>query len=347
MSKILVAEDNPNARQLVHDILESLGYESILAVDGPSAVAAAQSQIPDLIILDVNMPGMSGFEVCKIIKSDAKLAHIPVLMLTAQSDVESRVTGLGLGADDYIGKPFSPRELAARVEARIRAKSENDNLRRTQEIIRQTFERYVSPNVVEKLLESPSDVQLGGKLQEITVLFSDLEGFTSVSEKTDPQKLLGILNLYHELVVGIIQSEGGTVDKFIGDGVMSLYNTPLLQPDHALRAIRTAINIRRELVKFSEQFEPIYRMKINFGVHTGTAVVGNVGTTKIMNFTAVGDTVNLASRLQALSNNEKILMSQATYDQLNSQVRVNPLGARSVKGRIEPVMVYEALELVS
>ncbi|MCA0453590.1 MAG: response regulator [Chloroflexi bacterium] len=347
MSKILVAEDNPNARQLVHDILESLGYESVLAVDGPSAVAAAQSQVPDLIILDVNMPGMSGFEVCRIIKSDVKLAHIPVLMLTAQSDVESRVTGLGLGADDYIGKPFSPRELAARVEARIRAKSENDNLRRTQEIIRQTFERYVSPNVVEKLLESPSDVQLGGKLQEITVLFSDLEGFTSVSEKTDPQKLLGILNLYHELVVGIIQSEGGTVDKFIGDGVMSLYNTPLAQPDHALRAIRTALNIRRELVNFSQQFEPIYRMKINFGINTGTAVVGNVGTNRIMNFTAVGDTVNLASRLQALSNNEKILLSQATYDQLNGQVHVNPLGARSVKGRIEPVMVYEALELVS
>ncbi len=347
MSKILVAEDNPNARQLVHDILESIGYESILAVDGPSAIAAAQSQIPDLIILDVNMPGMSGFEVCKIIKSDAKLSHIPVLMLTAQSDVESRVIGLGLGAEDYIGKPFSPRELAARVEARIRAKSENDNLRRTQEIIRQTFERYVSPNVVEKLLESPADVQLGGKLQEITVLFSDLEGFTSVSEKTDPEKLLGILNLYHELVVGIIQSEGGTVDKFIGDGVMSLYNTPLLQPDHALRAIRTALNIRRELVKFSEQFEPIYRMKINFGIHTGTAVVGNVGTPQIMNFTAVGDTVNLASRLQALSNNEKILLSQATYDQLNGQVQVNPLGARNVKGRVEPVMVYEAIELVS
>lgn len=347
MSKILVAEDNPNARQLVHDILESLGYESVLAVDGPSAVAAAQSQIPDLIILDVNMPGMSGFEVCRIIKSDVKLAHIPVLMLTAQSDVESRVTGLGLGADDYIGKPFSPRELAARVEARIRAKSENDNLRRTQEMIRQTFERYVSPNVVEKLLESPADVQLGGKLQEITVLFSDLEGFTSVSEKTDPEKLLGILNLYHELVVGIIQREGGTVDKFIGDGVMSLYNTPLTQPDHALRAIRTALSIRRELVNFSQQFEPIYRMKINFGVHTGTAVVGNVGTNRIMNFTAVGDTVNLASRLQALSNNEKILLSQATYDQLNGQVQVNPLGARSVKGRVEPVMVYEALELVS
>ncbi len=347
MSRILVAEDNPNARQLVHDILESMGYESILAFDGPSAVAAARSQIPDLIILDVNMPGMSGFEVCKIIKSDAKLSHIPVLMLTAQSDVESRVEGLGLGADDYIGKPFSPRELAARVEARIRAKSENDHLRRTQEIIRQTFERYVSPNVVEKLLESPSEVHLGGKLQEVTVLFSDLEGFTSVSEKTEPEKLLGILNLYHELVVRVIQNEGGTVDKFIGDGVMALYNTPLPQEDHALRAIRTAINIRQEVLKFSEQFEPLYRMKINFGIHTGMAVVGNVGTTQIMNFTAVGDTVNLASRLQALSNNEQILFSQATQNQLQDRVQSNLIGTRNVKGRSEPVMVYEAIKLVS
>ncbi len=347
MSRILVAEDNPNARQLVHDILESIGYESILAVDGPSALAAAQTQVPDLIILDVNMPGMSGFEVCKAIKDDPKLNHIPILMLTAQTDVESRVAGLGLGAEDYIAKPYSPRELAARVSARIRAKSETDTLRRTQEIIRQTFERFVSPSVVEKLLQNPSDIKLGGKLQEITVMFSDLEGFTSVSEKTEPEKLLGILNRYHELVVSIIQREGGTVDKFIGDGVMALYNTPLEQADHALRAVRTALSIRDELAQFSQQFEQPYRMKINFGIHTGMAVVGNVGTPQCMNFTAVGDTVNLASRLQALSNNEQILLSQATYDQLRNLLRSNVIGTRSVKGRSEPVMIYEALALVS
>jgi adenylate cyclase len=347
MSRILVAEDNPNARQLVHDILESLGYDSILAIDGPSALAAAQSQVPDLIILDVNMPGMSGFEVCEIIKADPKLSHIPILMLTAQTDVESRVAGLGLGAEDYIAKPYSPRELAARVSARIRAKGESDSLRRTQEMVRQTFERFVSPSVVEKLLQNPSDIKLGGQLQEVTVLFSDLEGFTSVSEKTEPEKLLGILNLYHELVVSIIQREGGTVDKFIGDGVMALYNTPLAQDDHALRAVRTALNIRDELLKFSQQFDLPYRMKINFGIHTGMAVVGNVGTSQCMNFTAVGDTVNLASRLQALSNNAQILLSQATYDQLRNQLQSNVLGQRNVKGRSEPVMIYEALALSS
>ncbi len=347
MARILVAEDNPNARQLVHDILESIGYESILAIDGPSAVAAAQSQVPDLIILDVNMPGMSGFEVCKIIKADPKLAHIPVLMLTAQTDLESRVAGLGLGAEDYIAKPYSPRELAARVEARIRAKSETDVLRRTQEIIRQTFERFVAPSVVEKLLQDPSDIKLGGRLQEVTVLFSDLEGFTSVSEKTEPEQLLAILNRYHELVVSVIQREGGTIDKFIGDGVMALFNTPLAQEDHALRAVRAALNIRYEVAKFSEQFDELYRMKINFGIHTGMAVVGNVGTPQIMNFTAVGDTVNLASRLQALSNNQQILLSQATHDQLHNLIQSNLIGSKIVKGRSEPVMIYEALALVS
>jgi adenylate cyclase len=342
--KVLVAEDNPNSRQLVRDILESIGYEPVLAVDGPSALAKAQSSLPDLIILDVNMPGMSGFEVCAIIKADEKLAHIPVMMLTAQTDVESRVTGLGLGADDYLAKPFSPRELAARIDARLRTKQQTDDLRKTKEMVRQTFERFVSPSVVEKLLQDPSHVKLGGQLQEVTVLFSDLEGFTSISEHTEPEKLLGILNQYHALVVSIILEHGGTVDKFIGDAVMALYNTPLNQVDHALRAVRTALHIQRELPLFYERFEPQYRMKVNFGIHTGSAVVGNVGTQQIMEYTAVGDTVNLAARLQDQSRGGQILLSDATYQQLSGQIQTTAIGRQTVKGREEAVMVYEALQ---
>lgn len=341
--KVLVAEDNPNSRQLVKDILESVGYEAILTVDGPSAIAAAQTQEPDLVILDVNMPGMTGFEVCAVLKSDPKLSHIPILMLTAQTDVESRVTGLGMGADDYLAKPFSPRELAARIDARLRRKAETDDLRRTKELIKQTFERYVPSSVVDKLLQDPAQVKLGGQLQEVTVLFSDLEGFTSISERTDPEKLLGILNLYHALVVSLIQQNGGTVDKFIGDAVMALYNTPLGQSDHAMRAVQTALAIREGLATFSEQFEPEYRMKINFGIHSGTAVVGNIGSQQIMNFTAVGDTVNVAARLQGMSQSGKILISQATYDLLGGQVKTEQIGLRNVKGRTEAVMVYEIL----
>jgi adenylate cyclase len=341
--KVLVADDNPNSRQLVHDILESIGYEPLQAIDGPSALAAAQSQSPDLIILDVNMPGMSGFEVCAALKADAKLAEIPVLMLTAQSDVDSRVTGLGLGAEDYLPKPFNPRELAARIDARLRAKAQTDDLRQTKELVRQTFERFVSPSVVERLLTDPTQIRLGGQLQILTVMFSDLEGFTSMSEHTDPEHLLSILNMYHALVVSIIQANGGTINKFIGDGVMALYNTPLPQNDHALRAATAALQIQHQLESFSEQFEPHYRMKINFGIHSGQAVVGNVGTHHIMDFTAVGDTVNLASRLQDLSKGGQILMSQATYGQLENRIRVREVGLQNVKGRREAVMIYEAV----
>jgi adenylate cyclase len=342
--KVLVAEDNPNSRQLVKDILESLGYQPVLAIDGPTALATAQSQNPDLIILDVNMPGMSGFEVLAILKADEKLSQIPILMLTALADIDNRVTGLGLGADDYLAKPFSPRELAARIDARLRTKAEADNLRQTKEMIRQTFERFVSPSVVEKLLQDPTQVKLGGQLQEVTVMFSDLEEFTGLSEHTPPEKLIGILNLYHALVVSMIQSHAGTVDKFIGDGVMALYNTPLTQTDHALRAVQTALHIRAALPDFYHQFDSEYRMKMNFGIHSGLAVVGNVGTPQLMEFTALGDTVNLASRLQGLSENGQILISQATYEQIQSNINAKAIGSQFVKGRKEPVMVYEVLD---
>jgi len=345
--KVLVADDNPDSRQLTRDIVASMGHEVVTAVDGPRALAMIQEHMPDLIILDVNMPGMSGFDVMTSLKANETTAQIPVLMLTALADVENRVHGLGLGADDYLTKPFNPRELVARVSARLRAKGETDDLRATQELIRATFERFVAPQVVERLLRDPTQVKLGGTLQEVTVLFADLEGFTSVSEFAEPEKLLSVLNSYHTLIVSIIQRYGGTVDKFIGDGVMALYNTPLLQEDHAERAVKTAVYIREALPDFYKQFEPAYQMRVNFGIHSGLAVVGNVGTPQIMDFTAVGDTVNLAARLQDLCSEGQILVSRATYDQVADRIKARPVGYLDVKGRKEPVMAYTVLELAS
>lgn len=344
--KVLIADDNANSRQLLKDIIDSIGHEIVMAVDGPDALDAAFKHLPDLVILDVNMPGKNGFEVCSILKETEATAQIPILMLTALGDIENRVTGLGLGADDYLTKPFSPRELVARVNARLRAKAESDGLRETQELLRQTFERFVAPSVVERLLQDPSQVRLGGQSQEITVMFADLQGFTSMSEYAPPEMLLSVLNAYHALVVTHIQRNNGTVDKFIGDGVMALYNTPVVQPDHALLALRTAIGIRDALPDFQMQFEAPYRLKINFGLHTGMAVVGNVGTQDIMDFTAVGDTVNLAARLQQLSSNGQVLISNALYNRVRDYIRVTAIGSQKIRGRQEPVMIYEVLEMV-
>jgi class 3 adenylate cyclase len=338
---VLVVDDSADSRQLLADIMTGMGLNVLRAANGMETLEYAQTKHPDLIILDVSMPGMSGFEVSARLKSDPATAQIPILMLTALNDIENRIQGLKAGADDYLTKPYNPRELMERVRARLRAKQENDDLRKMQETIRETFARYVSPSVVERLLDDPTQVKLGGTLQAVTVLFADLEGFTSLSEQLDPERLLAILNQYLTMIVDSILRYGGTIDKFLGDGVLALYNTPLTQPDHARRAVQTALAIQRGLATFHSGFAPEHRMRINFGIHTGSAVVGNVGAPQLMDFTAVGDTVNLAARLQKLAQGGQILISQATYMALDGAQAAHPMGAMKVKGRIEEVMTYE------
>lgn len=343
--KILAVDDKPDNIELISDIVGSQGYEVLKAFDGFQALATVQAESPDLIILDVNMPGMSGFEVVARLKANEHTAQIPVIMLTALADIDDRVEGLGLGADDYLTKPFNARELIARVEVRLRAKSEADSLRSTREILRKTFERFVSPSVVQQLLNDPSNVRLGGKLQEVTVFFADIEGFTTISELADPERLLSVLNLYHELVVRFIQENGGTVDKFLGDGVMALYNTPLDLPAHPVLAVRTAYQIRKALPYFYRQMEPEFRLPINFGIHTGMAVVGNVGSPDIMDFTAVGDTVNVAARLQDRSSGGQILISGSTYEHVKDHIQAQFLGEMTYKGRVNTVSTYNVLDI--
>jgi class 3 adenylate cyclase len=341
MPRVLVVDDVYESRRLLADVVLALGADVVEAANGPDALARAADSRPDLIVLDVSMPGMSGFEVLERLKENPATAVVPVLMLTALSDVEHRVTGLRLGADDYLTKPYNPRELMARIRARLRQKEETDDLRQAQHLIRSTFERYVAPAVVERLLADPAQVALGGRLQEVTVLFSDLEGFTPLSEQTAPEHLLAVLNAYHTMQVGVIRAWGGTVDKFVGDGLIALYNTPLAQPNHALLAVQTALAIRAGLARFHADFAPEHRLRINFGVHTGMAVVGNVGAPDLMNFTAVGDTVNVAARLQDKSRGGRILISGATQAQLSERVSSVPIGEHQVEGRVNRIMIYE------
>ncbi|NDJ87394.1 MAG: response regulator [Chloroflexi bacterium] len=339
--KVLVAEDQPESQQIIYDILETSGYEVILVDNGLAAVEAALEHKPHLAILDVNMPGKDGFEVVAELKKNSDTAQIPVIMLTAQSDIESRVHGLGLGAEDYIGKPFSPKELLARVNARLRSKAETDELRKQREQVRRIFERFVSPDVVRALMQNPEAAQLGGALREVTVFFADLEGFTTLSEQTDPSTMISIINEYHGLVVAYIKENGGTVDKFTGDGVMAIFNAPLEYDDHALRAVTAACQIKEAMPAFHRHLQPEYRLMVNFGIHTGEAVVGNVGTKDVMNYTAIGDAVNLAQRLQELSARGVITISKSTFDLVGDYIEAFPNGLRRIRGREEMVHTYQ------
>src|SRR5687768_4398037 len=229
------------------EILETLGYEVILAIDGIYALEKAASEKPDLCILDVDMPRKNGFEVVEALKRDPLTALIPVIMLTAQSDVESRVKGLGLGADDYLTKPFNPRELIARVNTRLRAKAETDDLREQREAIRSTFSRFVAQEVIDMMMADPSKVKLGGQVRPLTVLFADMEGFTGLAERENPVELLNLLNQYHGFMVTVIKRNGGTIDKFLGDGLMAMFNAPVDQADHVYMAVKSALEIHEGL----------------------------------------------------------------------------------------------------
>lgn len=338
--KVLVAEDNRDNRELVSDILRALGHTPILAIDGRMALQQALADPPDLVILDVNMPEMDGFEVCASLKSNPETAEIPVIILTAQADIDSRIAGLGLGADDYLAKPFHPRELIAHIQTRLRTKDLTDSLRAQRRQIRMVFERFVASEIVERMLVDPASVELGGTETVVTVLFADLESFTTLAEHSDPVQLIGVLNGYHTLLVHHIKANGGTVDKFLGDGVMALYNTPLPLEDHALCAVRTALDMRAGISEYYKSLTPEYRLSLNVGIHTGRAIVGNIGTPELMDFTAIGDTVNLASRLQGLSENSQITVSEETYHLVADYVQAERVGPRIVRGREEPVITY-------
>lgn len=211
--------------------------------------------------------------------------------------------------------------------------------------IRQTFEQYVVPRVVEQLLSDPKSVRLGGARRQITTLFADIRGFTAFSEKLPPEASVEVLNRYLTLASEAVLSEEGTLDKFFGDGVMALFNAPLSQPDHTLRAVRSALKMLSALDEIHAQLPPENRLSFGIGITTGPAVVGSIGSTMIKNYTAIGDSVNLASRLQQHAEPQQVLLNAPAYAQVREQVKARELGYVKVKGHSEPDLVYEVLGL--
>lgn len=211
--------------------------------------------------------------------------------------------------------------------------------------IRQTFEQYVVPHVVEQLLSDPNNVRLGGTRREVTTLFADIRGFTAFSEKLEPEATVEVLNRYLTLASEAILSEEGTLDKFFGDGVMAIFNAPLYQADHTLRAVRSALKILDALKDIHAQLPPEDCLSFGIGITTGAAVVGSIGSHTIKNYTAVGDSVSLASRLQTHAAPLQILLNVTAYEHVRTHVNARELGYVQVKGHREPDLVFEVLGL--
>jgi adenylate cyclase len=342
---ILVADDRVDNVQVLQHLLALEGYQVLGAYDGQEALDGIRRNIPDLVILDLDMPILDGYEVCQELKADPATAGIPVLMVTAWAAPDQRVRGLQLGAEDYLVKPYDTRELIERIKARMRTKQEADSLRAAQRAIRETFARYVSPKVVERLLADPGQVRLGGTQQTISVLFADLRGYTTLAEALPPEQLVDVLNGHLTVAAEAVLAYEGTTSQYSGDLVMALFNAPLPQPDHALRAARAALRMRREMGVYHAQLPQHLRMDFGAGIVTGEAVVGNIGAREWLNYTAIGDTVNLAQRLEELADGGEILMSADTQRVLGTAARTEARGLTPIRGRSEPVEVYALLGL--
>jgi class 3 adenylate cyclase len=205
------------------------------------------------------------------------------------------------------------------------------------------FRQYMAPSVATALLANPSQAALGGAITELTVLFADLRGFTAFSERSSPEQVVELLNRYFGIATPLVLAEGGTVDKFVGDAMMALFNAPVRQPDHALRAVRAALAMQAAIERIAAEHAGWPRFRI--GVNTGPALVGNIGSAELRNFTAIGDTVNLASRLETSAESGQIVIGAATYAQIRDIAVVRQLGDITVKGKAAPVEAYVLLGL--
>lgn len=366
-ASIVLADDNDAFREVTRQLLERQGYAVVTAKDGRDALAAISRHKPDLVLLDIMMPDLDGITALKQIRDLDPL--LPVVMVTAFGSEEMAVEALTAGADDYLIKPLDYKEAFIRLERvleRSHLRQERKRLREElaaahdelqarygelkvsyqrieelEEKTRQLFERYLPPTVARYLIDDPSRANLGGVRREVTVLFADLRRFTALAERMAPERLIEVVNSYLTLATEVILAERGVLDKFMGDAVMALYNAPLEQPDHAFRAVKTAFRVRESLE--SHHIEP--RLHFGYGIDTGEVVVGNVGSEVLMNYTALGDAVNVAFRLQEQAKPQQILLSHATYEQVKDFVDAKPLGRLSIKRRAKEAEIYEAVSL--
>jgi len=345
-ARVLIVDDNERTNNLVNMLLTNVGYETETAFDGVEALKSATEDPPDLVVLDVMMPRMDGYEVAAKMRAQLDTRSIPILMLTALRELDEKVKGLDAGADDFLVKPFNTVELLARVRSLIRIKQLHDELEAKNALLERVLMRYISKDVAAEILRDPEqNLKLGGQHCTVSVLFADIRGFTDFTQLVEPDILVDILNQYLAIGAEAVLVEEGTLDKFMGDAVMAFFNAPLPQKDHVMRAVRSGLWIQQEVEKLHAHISAPHQLTYGVGIAVGEAVVGNVGTSKRLDYTAIGSSVNLAARLQDEAAPGQILISPSTYERVADQVDARPLSPIRVKGFSQPIRIYELLGL--
>lgn len=330
---VLVVDDTPEILALLNALLKD-EYHIELAGSGEKALEIAQSDTPpDLILLDVVMPGMDGYEVCRILQQNHKTRDIPVIFLTAKSDAEDEAKGFNLGAVDYIAKPISLPIVLARVRNIVALAQRTATLRSLSE----KLSRYLSPQIYKSIFEGVQNATIQTQRKKLTVFFSDIKDFTETAEILEPEDLTRILNEYFSEMSDIALSYGATIDKFIGDAMLIFLGDPksLGIKEDALQCVRMAMAMQRRMAVLQKAwqkkgFDQPFQMRI--GINTGFCDVGNFGSEHRMEYTIIGAQVNLAARLEHACEPDGILLSDETYALVKDEIECEARAPFAAKG---------------
>ena len=369
-AKVLVVDDTPMNVKMLADILSFRGYEVVTAGGGKEGLAKVESEKPDIVLLDVMMPDLDGYAVCRAIRANTETAILPVVMVTALDPAQERVKGLEAGADDFLSKPINQPELLARVRSLLRIKEFHDQVQsqsrelaewnrtleqRVADGVREIeqmgrLKRFLSPQIAELIvsgsLAGGSDDPLKSHRREITVVFLDLRGFTAFTETADPEEVMDVLHEYHQEMGRLIMAHNGTIEHFAGDGIMIFFNDPVVIENPAKEAVSMAIQMQADFAALAQAWTKRgYDLHMGIGIAQGYATLGTIGFEGRRDYGAIGSVCNLASRLCDSAKPGQILVSQKVFSFVDSVVTAEPVGELSLKGFHKPVPTFNVTGL--
>jgi adenylate cyclase len=356
-ARVLVVDDVPENVRLLEALLGPRGYEVITATDGRAALELAESAKPDLMLLDIVMPGTDGYQVCRTLRERDETAVLPIIMLTA-SDGPEKTRAIEAGADDFIAKPFDRHELLTRVDSLLRIKRYHDTMKaqaaelrelnrtleervqtQLQELERlQRLRRFLSPQLAEAIVAFGDESILRTHRRQVAMLFADLRGWTGFVDAAEPEELIRVLGEFHGVIGRLVKRFDATVGFIQGDGVQLFFNDPIEVPDAALRSVRLACALRDEMAELTPRWRKLgYDLDVGAGLALGYATCGEVGFEARSDYAALGTVTNLASRLADEAAAGQILIAQRLYAEVEDAVEVESIGEFALKGFQRPV----------
>jgi adenylate cyclase len=358
---ILAVDDQPQNLRLLDAVLTPRGYRVVTASSGEEAVEALSQSIPDLVLLDIVMPGIDGYEVCRRLRHNPATAFLPVVMITASGDQE-KISAIQAGADDFVSKPFNQGELLARIASLARLKRYHDTINRQAAELKQwnaelerrvaaqvedlqrvnRLRRFLPPQLVDLVINSGDEAFLESHRREIVVVFCDLRGFTPFAEASEPEEVMGVLREYHEALGALIFAYGGTLERFTGDGLMVFFNDPLPVDDAPQRALRMSVAMRDRVRDLAQGWQRRgHDLALGVGIAQGYATLGRIGFEGRFDYAAIGVVTNLAARLCASARAWQVLASQRVFHAADGAAAGEQIDEIQLKGISRPIRVFD------